>query len=77
MSTSLDVSLVNVLSRWLAGHATDAELRAAVAAVDGETLDPEAADALEELRDELQRSSGRAELQRAVRETLETLIFGG
>jgi hypothetical protein len=64
MSASPD--LVNLLSRWLAGHVPDEELRAAVADV------PEAA----ELSRALEEGAPAAELQQLVRETLEELALG-
>jgi hypothetical protein len=76
MSTTVDVQLVNLLSRWLAGHVGDDELRAELDVVDTDDLAPEQAGAIDELREELARADGRPELQRAVRETLEVLCFG-
>ncbi|MEX2211291.1 MAG: hypothetical protein WD689_05955 [Gaiellaceae bacterium] len=64
MSTSPDP--INVLSRWLAGHVSDDELRRAVAGV------PEAA----ELSQALEQGGPTPQLQRLVRETLEELALG-
>lgn len=80
VETSLraDDRLVGVLSRWLARHVSDEELLAAVDAVDAEALAPDQAEAVEELRSELERErNGRGELEMAVRETLEALALGG
>jgi hypothetical protein len=73
MSTSPD-ELVNLLSRWLARHASDDDLRAALADVDG--LSDEQREAIEDLRAQLAAGDGRGELERAVRETLEALALG-
>ena len=75
MSTSPD-DLVTTLSRWLARHVDDAELREQVAAVDAASLSSEQAHALAELREELDRADGRSELERVARETLEALALG-
>jgi hypothetical protein len=76
MSTNREGQLVNVLSRWLAGHADDDELRETLEAIDAETLPAEAGRAVDELRVQLESQNGRADLQRVVRETLEVLSFG-
>jgi hypothetical protein len=68
-----DDELVGVLSRWLAGHVEDAELRTAIDAVRLDRLDPEQAEGVRELLDDLGRNATRAELQVSVRETLELL----
>ncbi len=65
MSTIPESDLVPLISRWLAGHVGDDELRRAVADDDR----PEVA----ELRRALAEDEGRPELQRIVRETLEDL----
>ena len=75
MSTSPD-ALVTTLSRWLARHVDDAELRAEVAAADPATFSPGQAEALAELREELDRANGRGDLEMVVRETLEALALG-
>lgn len=68
--------LVNLLSRWLAGHVRNDELRLALDDVG--TLSADQAEAVEELRDELARSgsTGRGGLEMAVRETLEFVALG-
>jgi hypothetical protein len=82
MSTSpeagrADDRLVTVISRWLARHASDEELQRALDEVPAGELAGEQAGAVEELRAELDRGSGAAELEMVVRETLEALALGG
>jgi hypothetical protein len=60
--------MVNLLSRWLAGHVSDEELLGAVEA-DGR---PE----LDDLRDGLRAGERRSQLQMQVREALEDLALG-
>jgi hypothetical protein len=71
-----DDRLVTLLSRWLARHASDEELSQALEATHGQ-LDPEQAEAVEELRAELDRGGRRPELEMVARETLEALALGG
>jgi hypothetical protein len=75
MSTSPD-ALVTTLSRWLARHVDDAELRTEIAGADTSAFSPEQAEAVDELRDELERGNGRGDLEMVVRETLEALALG-
>ena len=81
MSTSPDNTrtadrLVTLLSRWLAGHAGDAELRREVEAVTLAGLPDEHAEAIEELQAELRDPDGHpGELKMIVRETLEALAL--
>lgn len=75
MSTSPD-SLVTTLSRWLARHVDDAQLREQLGAADTASFSPDQADAVEELREELARGDGRGDLEMVVRETLEALALG-
>jgi hypothetical protein len=75
MSTSPD-DLVTTLSRWLARHVTDEELRRQVEAADVASFSPEQSRALAELRQELERGDGPGGLEMAVRETLEALALG-
>jgi len=83
MSTSPETEaadqIVSVLSRWLAGHANDDELRRELAAVETARLDPQQAEAVAELIAELERlpQNGRGELEMVVRETLEAVALGG
>lgn len=60
--------MVNLLSRWLAGHVSDEELRQAVEADDR----PKLAD----LREGLRAGERRSQLQMRVREALEELALG-
>jgi hypothetical protein len=78
MSTSPDTRVVNVLSRWLAGHAAEEELARELQAVDAGQFGPEAEELVEELVDELraERGAGHGDLERLVRETLEAVALG-
>ena len=75
MSGSLDDRLVTLLSRWLARHVSDDELRREVEAANLDELDPGQAEAVQELRDSF--GNGRGDLEMTVRETLEALALGG
>ena len=83
MSTSPETSeraddrLVNVISRWLARHLPDEELRRELDRVEPGALEPGQAAALDELRSELDRQRERAELEMVARETLEALALHG
>ena len=70
--------LVGVLSRWLARHVGNTELRAEIEAAGRAGLSPEQSDAVDELLAELERAgpSGRGDLEMVVRETLEALALG-
>ena len=76
-SERIDDRLVNVISRWLARHLSDEELRGELNAVQPGRLEPEQAEAVEELRAELGETRERAELEMVARETLEALALGG
>jgi hypothetical protein len=76
MSTSPDARLVNVLSHWLARHASNEELHAELAATDTSALGPDQREAVEELLEELSSENGRGDLEMVVRETLEALVLG-
>ena len=69
-------ALVHELSRWLAGHASVPELRDAVERVPLAELAPGEREAVEELREELASPRSHAQLEVAVRETLEALALG-
>jgi hypothetical protein len=76
MSMSPD-ELIGVLSRWLAGHLDNAELRAALAGADRAALSDSQAEAVDELLAELGGAAhGRGRLEWVVRETLEALALG-
>ena len=83
MSTSpetgerVDDRLVNVISRWLARHLPDEELRRELDRVEPGALEPGQVEALDELRSELGEDRERAELEMVARETLEALALGG
>jgi len=76
MSTSPDNEIVNLLSRWLARHVDDAELRDQVAAIGTGELSGDQAEAVDELLVALRADAQRGELEVAVRETLEALALG-
>ena len=75
--TSTDDRLVTVISRWLARHVSDEDLLAELDRAEGNELADDQAEAVDELRDELRQSRGRAELEMVARETLEALALGG
>jgi hypothetical protein len=70
--------LVGILSRWLARHVGNAQLRAEIESAGRAGLSPGQSDAVDELLAELDRSgpSGRGDLEMVVRETLEALALG-
>jgi hypothetical protein len=72
-----DDRIVNSISRWLARHISDDELRRELEAVDLDKLAAEQAEAVIELRDELGRSVERAGLEMIARETMEAVALGG
>jgi hypothetical protein len=83
MSTSPDTGanaddrLVTLISRWLARHLGDEELARGLAAVDASGLSEDQAEALDELRAELDNGRRGAGLEMVARETLEALALGG
>ncbi len=76
MSTRPDDQLVTLISRWLARHVSDDELRARIDEVGLDGLEPEQREAVEELLAGLERTNGRGELEMVARETLEALALG-
>ena len=76
MSTSPDA--INTLSRWLAGHVDDAQLRATLAALDDPDVGPESRELVDELVVELDRAAGTKSgtVEQLVREAMEALAFG-
>jgi hypothetical protein len=75
-SQRIDDRLVNLISRWLARHLTDEELRHELGRVRSDELAPGQAEAIQELRHELGEERERAELEMVARETLEALALG-
>jgi hypothetical protein len=76
MSTSPENHLVNVLSHWLARHVDNAELLRELEAVDLSAFSSAQVEAVQELREELVSTNGRADLVMVVRETLEAVALG-
>ena len=80
MSTSpelrADDRIVHTISRWLARHISDDELRFELERADLSTLAPEQAEAVLELRNELEVDIGRASLEMIARETVEAVALG-
>ena len=78
MSTSPEDRIVNVLSRWLAGHVANGELRHTIEQADPQGLAAPHAEAVEELLAELEEAGARrrGDLEKVVRETLEGLALG-
>ena len=76
-TTRADDRLVTVISRWLARHVLDDELRRALEQVRSGELTADQAEAVNELRTELREVRERAELEMVARETLEALALGG
>jgi hypothetical protein len=71
--------IVNLLSRWLAGHLDNDELRREVKHAGIDDLDPGRRAAMDELLTELERAQPterRGGLEVLVRETLEALALG-
>jgi hypothetical protein len=83
MSTSPDTArraddrIVTLLSRWLARHVDDEELRRGVTEIGTGDLSTEQAEAVDELLAELEHPTGTpAHREMLVRETLEALALG-
>ena len=69
--------LVNLLSQWLAGHASDDELRSFVDEQPLDELSGDGRELVDELREELESgSASRGDVEMLVRETLEALALG-
>ena len=78
MSMRPDDELVTTISRWLARHVGDDELRARIDESPLDQLEPGQRAAVEELRDELRGGgAGRGGLEMVAREALEALALGG
>ncbi|MGI8421615.1 MAG: hypothetical protein ACR2MU_05055 [Gaiellaceae bacterium] len=67
--------IVTLLSRWLARHLGDEELREGIQRAGTDGLGPEGAELVEELVGEL-GSDARGEIEMLARETLEALALG-
>ena len=76
-ATRTEDRIVSTISRWLARHISDEELRRELADVDVGRLAPDQADAVRELCDELDRGGERAALEMIARETVEAVALGG
>ena len=70
--------LVGLLSRWLAGHLDNAQLRSGIGGAGRQGLSAGQAEALDELIAALDRAgpTRRGDLEMTVRETLEALALG-
>jgi hypothetical protein len=70
--------LVGLLSRWLAGHLDNSQLRAGIEDAGRQGLSDEQTEALDDLVAALDRAGpiGRGDLEMVVRETLEALALG-
>jgi hypothetical protein len=77
MSTNPD-RIVNVISTWLSGRITNEELQQEIDRLGAEGLAPGQAQAVDELRQELERSAPdeRGDVERVARETLEAVALG-
>jgi hypothetical protein len=74
--TRADDRLVTVISRWLARHVSDDELKRSLEQVRSGELTADQGGAANELRTELGEGRDRAELEMVARETLEALALG-
>jgi hypothetical protein len=72
-----DDQIVNVISRWLARHISDAELSTELQRADLAGLSPEQAEAVAELRNGLQVGADRPGLEMIARETVEAVALWG
>jgi hypothetical protein len=77
MSTSPD-RIVSLISSWLGGHVQTDELRHSIDEIATDDLTPEQAEAVEELRRELDHAENgeRGNLEMVARETLEAVALG-
>jgi hypothetical protein len=71
-----DDELITVLSRWLARHLSDEDLRREVTAAGLDALSAEQREAVDELLAEFVRGGSRGDLEMVVRETIEALALG-
>jgi hypothetical protein len=81
MSTSPEIRaddrIVHTISRWLARHISDDELRAELERAQLDDLTPGQAEAVLELQNELGVRADRAALEMIARETVEAVALGG
>jgi len=68
--------IVTAISRWLADHSSDDELRRELEAVDLVELTPTQAEAVLELQNELDVGTERPALEVVAREALEAVALG-
>ena len=69
---------MTAISRWLARHEDDDGLRRAIAEIGTGALEPQQAEAIEELAAALEREdASRGDLEMVARETLEAVALGG
>ena len=69
---------MTAISRWLARHVDDHELRRAIAEIGTGELAPEQAEAIDELAEALDRDrASRGDLEMVARETLEAVALAG
>jgi hypothetical protein len=76
-TTRADDRIVRAISRWLARHSSNEELKNELARVDAAQLAPDQAEAVEELRTELDVGTERPGLEMIARETVEAVALGG
>jgi hypothetical protein len=76
-STRTDDRIVHTISRWLARHISDEDLRTELERADVNALAPEQAEAVLELQNELALGAKRAGLEMVARETVEAVALGG
>jgi hypothetical protein len=69
--------IVSTIARWLTGHISDDEVRAALDAVDPTLLSPDQAEAVLEFQNELDVGTGRPAFEMVGRETLQDVAFCG
>ena len=72
-----DDELVTLISAWLVRQVSDEELHLELGRLGETDLQPKQAQAVDELRTELEASDERAEQEMVARETLETLAVAG
>ena len=78
MSTTPESTAIATLSRWLAGHVGNAEIRSELDNLADADVGPESRELVDELRAELATAGDdhRGDVDRLVRETLEALALG-